>query len=232
MFSISKIPEYEPLTKFCVPTMLISASRRRELFFSNLVVSLFSCPNAFTTRAPVRLSFTWLFTARSALWRCPNCVQIRGRSFRPISMINGITTITIRVICHLILNIKPSETSMVRPLIKMLGSPSMKNPVILSASLITRVIRLPVCLERKKLMESLPIFPKMLFFISRTTLVTILAANTPWIMPMTMIVILAISMVSTTMSSAVINSPSCIPNFSKKALFFANTLSYSIVPLR
>ena len=94
-------------------------------------------------------------------------------------------------------NITTAIAMMENTLIRKYGRPSMKNPETSSESDMTRVIREPVCLLVKKLMESLPIAPNTSFRMLLTTLGTIFAVMTPCRMPTSCIVIFVITIVST-----------------------------------
>ena len=61
-------------------------------------------------------------------------------------MSTGNITTTIIAISGFMANITATVTIMVSTWTRKWGAPSTKNPVMRSASLITRVIRLPVCL--------------------------------------------------------------------------------------
>ena len=113
----------------------------------------------------------------------------------------------------------------------MYGKPSKKKFVTRSASLRTRVIRLPVCLLVKNPMDNLPSAANTSCFISRTVSATTCAINTPCTSVTPRCKILATIIAATRIRRASVYSPA-IPIFPRIASFLLSTQSNNTVPLK
>ena len=159
--------------------MRISASFRRSFGALKRSFSCFCCPKAFTTREPVKLSLTRLFTARSARWRLPNKLHNFGFNFTLIKTNSGSRIQATSAICQFKRNITVNVARMVKPCTNMYGNPSKKKSVTRFASLNTRVISPPVCLLVKNPSDNLPILENTSCFMSRTVAATTCAIKVP-----------------------------------------------------